>query len=123
MLRGEAAEALLDTYEEERCPIAADMLGLSASVHRGETRRGEATRQLGLGHRNSSRTEETRTNPGPVRAGDRAPDGTVDGVRLFDAYRGPHRTLPPVGTDAELPPFALPTVRIPRTRRTARGSS
>ena len=76
------------------------MLGLSTSVHRGETRRGEATHQLGLGYRTSSLTEETRGAPGPVRAADRAPDGTVKGVRLFDAFRGPHWTLLTADTDA-----------------------
>lgn len=99
VLRGGAPAALLDTYEEERRPIAADMLGLSTSVHRGETRRGEATGQLGLGYRTSSLTKETREAPGPVRAGDRAPDGTIDGARLFDAFRGPHWTLLTTGTD------------------------
>ncbi|KUL36180.1 FAD-dependent oxidoreductase [Streptomyces regalis] len=113
VLGGDTPESLLDTYEEERRPIAADMLGLSTGVHRGEVRRGEATRQLGLGYRDSSLTKETRTNPGRVHAGDRAPDGTVDGVRLFDAFRGPHWTLLTVGTDTALPPLALPTVRVP----------
>ncbi|MFJ5895566.1 FAD-dependent oxidoreductase [Streptomyces sp. NPDC093064] len=93
VLRDGVPDSLLDTYEEERRPIAADMLALSTSVHRGETRRGGATRQLGLGYRTSSLTEETRRSPGPVRAGDRAPDGTVGGIRLFDAFRGPHWTL------------------------------
>ncbi|MFF7190749.1 FAD-dependent oxidoreductase [Streptomyces sp. NPDC008222] len=100
VLRGGAPASLLDSYEEERRPIAADMLGLSTSVHRGKTRRGEATRQLGLGYRTSSLTEETRETPGSVRAGDRAPDGTVEGVRLFDAFRGPHWTLLTANTDA-----------------------
>jgi 2-polyprenyl-6-methoxyphenol hydroxylase-like FAD-dependent oxidoreductase len=113
VLRDGVDAALLDTYEEERRPIAADMLGLSTSVHRGETRRGGATRQLGLGYRESSLTEETRELPGPVRAGDRAPDGTVDGVRLFDVFRGPHWTLLTVGTETELPPLTLPVLRIP----------
>lgn len=94
-----AGAGLLDTYEEERRPIAAQMLDLSTSVHRGETRRGGATRQLDLGYPGSSLTEETRAEPGPLRAGDRAPDGTVDGVRLFDAFRGPHWTLLALGTD------------------------
>ncbi|URM89892.1 FAD-dependent monooxygenase [Streptomyces sp. MRC013] len=93
VLRDGAPASLLDTYEEERRPIAAGVLRLSRSVHRGETRRGGATRQLGLGYRTSSLTEETRGNPGPVRAGDRAPDATVNGLRLFDAFRGPHWTL------------------------------
>ncbi|MEU5596593.1 FAD-dependent oxidoreductase [Streptomyces sp. NPDC020298] len=93
VLRDGAPEALLDTYEEERRPNAAAMLGLSTSVHRGEVQRGKATVQLGLGYPESSLTEDTRTAPSGVRAGDRAPDGTVDGVRLFDAFRGSHWTL------------------------------
>uniref|UniRef100_UPI00167C12C8 FAD-dependent oxidoreductase n=1 Tax=Streptomyces poonensis TaxID=68255 RepID=UPI00167C12C8 len=101
VLRDGAPAALLDTYEEERRPIAAAVLGLSTGVHRGEVRRGGATRQLGLNYRDASLTEETRTHPGPVRAGDRAPDATVDGVRLFDAFRGPHWTLLALG--AEVP--------------------
>ncbi|WP_328430449.1 FAD-dependent oxidoreductase [Streptomyces sp. NBC_00443] len=109
VLRDGADAALLDTYEEERRPIAADMLGLSTSVHRGEVSRGEATRQLGLGYPESSLTRETRPAPGPVRAGDRAPDGTLGGVRLFDAFRGPHWTMVAVGAQApELPD----TVRV-----------
>ncbi|MFH9003972.1 FAD-dependent oxidoreductase [Streptomyces afghaniensis] len=105
-----APASLLDTYEEERRPIAADMLGLSTRVHRGRTRRGEATRQLGLGYRQSSLTRETRTAPGALRAGDRAPDGTLGGVRLFDAFRGPHWTLVAVGTTAPALPEPVHSV-------------
>ncbi|MFJ5534837.1 FAD-dependent oxidoreductase [Streptomyces sp. NPDC093261] len=101
VLRDGAPTSLLDTYEEERRPIAAEMLGLSTSIHRGQARRGEATRQLGLGYRTSSLTEETRATPGPVRAGDRAPDGTVEGTQLFDAFRGPHWTLLTMDTDTD----------------------
>ncbi|MGW4562013.1 FAD-dependent monooxygenase [Streptomyces sp. NPDC004561] len=94
VLRDGAPEELLDTYEEERRANAAAMLELSTGVHRGEVRRGRATVQLGLGYRESSLSAETRAEPADgVRAGDRAPDGTVDGVRLFDAFRGPHWTL------------------------------
>ncbi|MFJ4622549.1 FAD-dependent oxidoreductase [Streptomyces sp. NPDC088812] len=103
VLRGQAPAALLDTYEEERRPVAAEVLGLSTSIHRGETRRGDATRQLGLGYRESSLSRETRTAPGRVRAGDRAPDGRVGGVRLFDAFRGPHWTLLALDTAGEVP--------------------
>ena len=67
-----------------------------------------ATRQLGLGYRESSLTRETRPEPGPVQAGDRAPDARADGVRLFDAFRGPHWTLLTVGTDTELPSLPVP---------------
>jgi 2-polyprenyl-6-methoxyphenol hydroxylase-like FAD-dependent oxidoreductase len=114
VLRGEAPSSLLDTYEEERLPVAADMLGLSTRIHRGEARRGGATRQLGLGYRGSSLAVETRTglSDEALRAGDRAPDGTVDGVRLFDAFRGPHWTLLTVGTVTETP--VLPGARTAR---------
>lgn len=115
VLRDGADAALLGTYEEERRPVAAHMLGVSTGVHRGEVRRGEATRQLALGYRESSLTEETRQTPGPVRAGDRAPDGTLDGVRLFDAFRGPHWTVVAVG-GAEV-------AGLPRAVRVVRGAA
>ncbi|MEU1552053.1 FAD-dependent oxidoreductase [Streptomyces scabiei] len=112
---GEARDALLDTYEEERRPVAAAMLGLSTRVHRGEQRRGRATEQLGLGYRGASLSVDTRENlpPDALRAGDRAPDGRRGGVRLFDLFRGPHWTLLTVGADgpadrsrpAEQPPL------------------
>ncbi|NJP45870.1 FAD-dependent monooxygenase [Actinacidiphila epipremni] len=100
VLAGRAPAALLDSYEEERRAVAADMLGLSTGIHRGEATRGAATRQLGLGYRTSSLSAETRPAPGPLRAGDRAPDAAVAGVRLLDAYRGPHWTLLTTGPDA-----------------------
>jgi 2-polyprenyl-6-methoxyphenol hydroxylase-like FAD-dependent oxidoreductase len=114
VLSGTAPGSLLDTYEEERLPVAADMLGLSTRIHRGEARRGEATRQLGLGYRGSSLAVETRTDlpDEALGAGDRAPDGTVEGVRLFEVFRGPHWTLLTVGPDAETP--VLPGVRTAR---------
>ncbi|MBC9717151.1 FAD-dependent monooxygenase [Streptomyces sp. TRM66268-LWL] len=96
VLSGRAPEALLDTYEEERRPVAAEMLGLSTRVHRGEQSRGRATQQLGLGYRESSLSVGVA---GALRAGDRAPDGVVDGVRLFDLFRGPHFTLLAVGVE------------------------
>ncbi|MGW3913876.1 FAD-dependent monooxygenase [Streptomyces sp. NPDC005070] len=114
VLRGEAPASLLGTYEEERRPVAAHMLGLSTRIHRGEARRGKETRQLGLGYRGSSLAVETRTDlpDEALRAGDRAPDGTVDGVRLFDAFRGAHWTLLTVGPVME--PAELPGVRTAR---------
>ncbi|MFS4094511.1 FAD-dependent monooxygenase [Streptomyces sp. AF1A] len=93
VLRDGARQTLLGTYEEERRANAGAMLELSTGVHRGAVRRGGATVQLGLGYRESSLSVETRTAPDGLRAGDRAPDGTVAGVRLFDAFRGPHWTL------------------------------
>ncbi|MFF3019012.1 FAD-dependent oxidoreductase [Streptomyces sp. NPDC057939] len=121
VLRDGAPESLLDTYEEERLPVAAGMLGLSTRVHRGETRRGKATTQLDLGYRDASLAVETRTDPpgDALRAGDRAPDGRRDGVHLFGEFRGTHWTLLTVGPEAagadpglgESP--AVRTVRIP----------
>ncbi|MEV7816802.1 FAD-dependent oxidoreductase [Streptomyces flaveolus] len=93
VLRGGAPEALLDTYEEERRANAAAMLDLSTGVHRGAIKRGRATVQLGVGYRESSLSVDTRGTTEGLRAGDRAPDGTVAGVRLFDAFQGPHWTL------------------------------
>ncbi|WP_327353885.1 FAD-dependent monooxygenase [Streptomyces sp. NBC_01304] len=116
VLRHGAPDALLDTYEEERRPIAADVLGLSTRVHHGETKRGRATQQLGLGYRGSSLSVGSA---GALVTGDRAPDGVVGGVRLFDAFRGPRFTLLAVGvgagSEAELPSFEgelARTVRI-----------
>ncbi|MFF4644077.1 FAD-dependent monooxygenase [Streptomyces sp. NPDC001389] len=117
VLSGAAPESLLGTYEEERRPVAAAMLGLSTRIHRGEARRGAATQQLGLGYRGSSLAVETRTAlpAEALRAGDRAPDGAWEDARLFDAFRGTHWTLLVVGeaasASAELP--GVRTVRIP----------
>ncbi|MYT68691.1 MULTISPECIES: FAD-dependent monooxygenase [unclassified Streptomyces] len=114
-----APESLLDTYEEERIPVAADILGVSTRIHRSETpvRRGGELRQLGIGYRESALTVETRTelSEDALRAGDRAPDGRPGGIRLFDAFRGPHWTLLGVGT-AGLPTLdgeSVRTVSVP----------
>ncbi|OIJ64200.1 FAD-dependent monooxygenase [Streptomyces mangrovisoli] len=111
VLRGEAPEALLDTYEEERRPVAAHVLGLSTAIHRDQARRGKATRQLGLGYPGSSLTEETRARPSGVRAGERAPDAVIGGVRLVDAFRGPHWTLLALDTEAPGVPDGVRVVR------------
>ncbi|MFE3600157.1 FAD-dependent monooxygenase [Streptomyces sp. NPDC059096] len=112
VVRGGAPEALLDTYEQERRPVAADMLGLSTRIHRGEARRGAATRQLGLGYRGGPLSTGAA---GALTAGDRAPDGPLpDGSRIFDALRGPHFTLLAVGTDAEVPEAVARAVRVRR---------
>ncbi|WP_327325653.1 FAD-dependent monooxygenase [Streptomyces sp. NBC_01210] len=101
VLRHGAPEALLDTYEQERLPVAAQMLGLSTRIHRGEEQRGAATMQLGLGYRGGPLASG---GAGALEAGDRAPDGPLPGGRrIFDLFRGPHFTLLAVGTDAELP--------------------
>lgn len=85
-----APASLLDTYEEERRPIAATVLGLSTDLHdRKSFRRDEETYQLRVGYRGGSLARD---------GGDRAPDGPLplaDGTRarMFDLLRGPHFTL------------------------------
>ncbi|MCX2181888.1 FAD-dependent monooxygenase [Streptomyces sp. SKN60] len=110
VLRHGAPAALLDSYETERQPVAADVLGLSTRLHRASTtgrgtQRGSEVQQLDLGYRDSPWSVETR--PGlpedALRAGDRAPDGPYGAGRLFDLFRGPHLTLLAVGVP--LPPL------------------
>ena len=96
---------LLDTYEEERLPVAASVLGVTTKLHRaistakpGDQRRGPETLQLGISYRDSSLARDQRVFPGSVLAGDRAPDAPFHDsagkpVRLFDLFRGPHFTL------------------------------
>ncbi|MFZ0657497.1 MAG: FAD-dependent oxidoreductase [Candidatus Binataceae bacterium] len=99
-----APEKLLATYEEERRPIAAEMLGLStkllqAARERGSMRRGRETHQLDLGYPQSSLSlNKPARSPERVMAGDRAPDAPIRGAagqptRLFKLFQGPHWTL------------------------------
>lgn len=102
VLNGAPAD-LLDTYEEERLPVAAEMLGITSRLHRGllnadakEVRRGPETLQLGINYRTSSLSHGESL--GALRPGDRAPDAPCQNsagatVRLFDLFRGPHFTL------------------------------
>ncbi|MFG2891835.1 FAD-dependent oxidoreductase [Streptomyces sp. NPDC048248] len=115
VLRHGAPDALLDTYESERRPIAAGILQTSTRLHRsGSLVRGRDLHQLGIGYPDSPLSTELRTAvaDGARTAGDRAPDApchTADGrpTRLFDAYRGPHFTLLALG-DTDLDEAALP---------------
>ncbi|MFI1850578.1 FAD-dependent monooxygenase [Streptomyces sp. NPDC020480] len=123
VLRHGADPALLDSYEEERLPVAAGVLGISTRIHRAHRagdakgqRRGADVRQLGLSYRGGRlavdlrvdlRQEESVSPEGRPRAGDRAPDApcALPGggpFRLFDAFRGPHFTLLALG-DSEPP--------------------
>jgi 2-polyprenyl-6-methoxyphenol hydroxylase-like FAD-dependent oxidoreductase len=101
-----ADPALLDSYQDERLPVAADVLGISSRLH-GKAANGDedamrrddpALHQLGVTYRTGPLAAERRADPGPVRAGDRAPDAPCRDasgapVRLFDLFRGPHWTL------------------------------
>jgi len=94
-------DALLDTYEAERLPVAAGVLGISTKLHNRTVEGTEdamrrddpVLRQLALNYRGGPLAEEHRRAPGLVRAGDRAPDAPCGPVRIFDVLRGPHPTL------------------------------
>ncbi|MFE3183800.1 FAD-dependent monooxygenase [Streptomyces violascens] len=113
VLRHGAPDTLLDTYEQERRPIAADVLGMSTRLHRtailGEnSQRGSEVRQLGLGYRGGPLSTG---RAGALEAGDRAPDGRLpDGGRIFDLLRGPHFTL--LAFDTPAPTLTGDLVRV-----------
>jgi 2-polyprenyl-6-methoxyphenol hydroxylase-like FAD-dependent oxidoreductase len=99
---GGAPEKLLDTYEEERRPVAASVLGLSTRLLNEVTqgarmRRNREARQLDLGYSGSSLALHADQRHG-LQAGDRAPDAPMRGAagqptRLFSLLQGPHWTL------------------------------
>ncbi|WNJ93909.1 FAD-dependent oxidoreductase [Bosea sp. 685] len=97
-----APDALLDSYEEERRPIAAGMLGLATrlldAAKRGEMRRGREVHQLDLGYAGASLALEKPERGGGLLAGDRAPDAPIRGAagqatRLFELFKGADWTL------------------------------
>jgi hypothetical protein len=104
VLRG-APDVLLDSYNEERLPVAAEVLGISSRLYRSmrsgemaEIRKQTDTRQLSIHYRESPLSVNDGAKGLKLEAGDRAPDapGTAaDGtpIRLFDLYRGPQFTL------------------------------
>ncbi|MGJ7610037.1 MULTISPECIES: FAD-dependent oxidoreductase [unclassified Variovorax] len=103
-----APATLLDSYEEERRPIAAQVLGLATKLlgdaKRGEMRRGREVQQLDLGYAGSSLAVEAPARVDGLRAGNRAPDAPVTGAagqatRLFQLFKGAHWTL--LGYDAD----------------------
>ncbi|WP_107656162.1 FAD-dependent monooxygenase [Nocardia suismassiliense] len=98
-------DGLLDTYEDERFPIAAQVLDVTTHSHRRNFRAPEPGQgspdifQLKLNYRGGPLAVDMRENPGAVRAGDRAPDAQCAEGRLFDLFRGPHFTLLGFGAD------------------------
>jgi 2-polyprenyl-6-methoxyphenol hydroxylase-like FAD-dependent oxidoreductase len=109
-----SSDTLLDSYEEERRPIAASMLGLATKLldaaKRGDIRRGREVHQLDLGYPGSSLALEKPERVGGLLAGDRAPDAPIRGAagqstRLFGLFKGAHWTL--LGYDVERD-FVLP---------------
>jgi 2-polyprenyl-6-methoxyphenol hydroxylase-like FAD-dependent oxidoreductase len=115
VLAGHAAPGLLDTYEEERLPIASWLLDITSDLLDvvldaiKETGGGvdavatsELT-QLRLRYPWSRLSRRTASRPDGPQPGDRAPDAplrdavTGSPVRLFDLFRGPHFTLLGIG--------------------------
>ncbi len=110
-----APDALLDTYEEERRPIAAAMLGLATRLldqaREGTMRRGRDVHQLDIGYPGSTLALESPRRQGGLLAGDRAPDAPLTGAagqsrRLFDLTRGTHWTA--IGYEASRDSAPLP---------------
>lgn len=108
-------QALLDSYEEERRPIAADVLGLATKLldeaKRGEIRRGRDGHQLDLTYAGASLSLEPARPRDGLRAGDRAPDAPVAGaagqpMRLFDVLKGTHWTALGYETGLDAPMLA-----------------
>jgi hypothetical protein len=111
VLAGNATPGLLDTYEEERLPIASWLLDitserlgavLDAIKEKGGGVDAVATpelTQLMLRYPWSRLSRQTTSRPTGPRPGDRAPDAplraaaTGTPIRLFDLFRGPHFTL------------------------------
>jgi 2-polyprenyl-6-methoxyphenol hydroxylase-like FAD-dependent oxidoreductase len=93
-------DSLLETYETERVPIAAAVLGLSKRLLQTRSiKRGDATNQLALHYRSSPLSSGPAL--GTLHPGDRMPDTQLtDGSRLFDHLRGSHATefVTPDGT-------------------------
>ena len=91
VLRG-GPDSLLDSYQAERLPIAAAVLGLSKRLHQTRSiKRGEATNQLALHYRTSSLSSGDVL--GTLHPGDRMPDVRLaDRSRLFEHLRGCHAT-------------------------------
>jgi 2-polyprenyl-6-methoxyphenol hydroxylase-like FAD-dependent oxidoreductase len=105
------SEVLLDSYQDERLPIASRVLGISTELLDKSLRgnddalhRGEETRQLDLGYRGGPLNFDDGCSA-VLAAGDRAPDAPClrengERVRLFELFTSPHWTLLRFGPDA-----------------------
>ena len=102
-VRAGADDSLIDTYQEERLPVALGVLDLSSELTSNafapDRARDARTSQLDLGYRGSSLSVDAGPASDTIRAGDRAPDAAgllgQDGTeaRLFDLLRGIHVTV------------------------------
>lgn len=105
-IKGQSSPELLDTYEEERQPVAAWTLNISSERQKAmadalakgkggfETIGTKDTTQLNLNYRYSSLSMDSNAADSKLQAGDRAPDSELpDGSWLSDLYRGTHFTV------------------------------
>lgn len=99
---------LLETYQEERLPVAANVLQLTTKMldrfqssersMPGSSPADNERFQLSLNYRDSSLSKQANSLPLPLLAGDRAPDAPLRDrkgkqIRLFDLFRGPHFSM------------------------------
>lgn len=103
-----APDGIVDSYEDERRPVAAAMLDLSTkllgALRQGEFRRGREVHQLEIGYPESSLSMTSPDRSGGPLAGDRAPDAPIRRAtgqlaRLFELFKGTHWTL--IGYDVD----------------------
>ncbi|MBY6349002.1 FAD-dependent monooxygenase [Rhodococcoides corynebacterioides] len=98
-----ADDALLDTYQDERQPIAATVLGISAQKYAGiasaspaSLKRGKDEYQLAVSYHGGPLAPADSDRTSTLSVGDRAPDAVLDvagtPARLFDFFRGTHFT-------------------------------
>ncbi len=80
-------DAILDSYQAERLPVAAAMLDLTRTLHTTVSKsRGDQTNQLGLSYAGGPLAQGPARNG--FRPGDRMPDQRLaDGGRLYEAMR------------------------------------
>ncbi|PZU69330.1 FAD-dependent oxidoreductase [Sphingobium sp.] len=109
-----APAALLDSYEQERRPVAAGMLGLASELleemKQGLMRRGRTVHQLDIGYHGSALAFDPSQRDGILFAGDRAPDAPLRGAggqsrRLFEMFAGAHWTLVGYETSGAIGPY------------------
>lgn len=108
---GGAPDALLDSYEAERRPVAAQVLGLASSLldaaRQGSMKRGRDVQQLDIGYRASWLVQPLPHRQSGIQPGDRAPDAPCVGAggqprRLFELFKGTHWTLLGIGAPQDL---------------------
>lgn len=106
-----APDSLLNSYEAERQPIAARVLGKSSQLYSGldqkrlsSLKRGDEERQIDLSYHGGPLAHADTPATKTLRVGDRAPDSPCIGPggarRLFEVFQGPHFTLLAFGANA-----------------------